>query len=177
MFCCHIEHARVDIRLPCLRFLDMDNADVHPRGTLGGGGDPFGFVTIDAPMLRNFVMYIDAAGSTTDYKSFTLREPGLRLLCWRNQFAERVAIDVGNPGCVKVGAIRLTTIYYREMEHCREQMMRMLQGLLPDLPPESVADVARPYLEECSDSEDEDDGEPKDKRLTCDLDALMSRHI
>ncbi|WVZ62524.1 hypothetical protein U9M48_012263, partial [Paspalum notatum var. saurae] len=177
MIDCDIEQARVDIRLPWLRSLDMDAVDVRPRGKHDGDREPFGFITIDAPMLRNFVMYIDAAGSTTDYKSFTLRALGLRLLCWRNQFAERVVIDVGNPGSVKVGAIRLTTIYYREMECYRKQMMRMLEGLLPDLPPESVADVARPYLEECSDSEDEDDDEPKDRRLTCDLDALMSRHI
>ncbi|KAJ1288712.1 hypothetical protein BS78_02G109400 [Paspalum vaginatum] len=177
MFNCEIEQARVDVRLPWLRFLDMDAVDVRPRGKHCRDGEPFGVITIDVPMLLNFEMYIDAAGSTTDYKSFTMRAPGLRLLCWRNQFAERVVIDVGKPGSVKLGAIRLTTIYYREMEQYREQMMRMLQGLLPDLPPESVADVARPYLEECTDSEDEDDDGLKDKRLTCDLEALMSRDV
>ena len=57
--------------------------------------------------------------------------------------AERVAIDVGRPGSVKVGVIQLRSVYTREMEDYREQMMRMLRGLLPDLPPESIAGVAR----------------------------------
>ncbi|KAJ1288710.1 hypothetical protein BS78_02G109200 [Paspalum vaginatum] len=177
MFCCNIEHARVDIRLPCLRFLDMDHVDVRPPCGKHGDDEAFGIITIDAPVLLEFDMDCGAAGATTDYKSFTLRAPGLRLLCWRNQFAERVVIDVGNPGSVKLGAIRLTTIYYREMEQYREQMMRMLQGLLPDLPPESVADVARPYLTQGECSSDSDDEEPKDEKLICDLTELMSRGI
>jgi hypothetical protein len=67
-----------------------------------------------------------------------LRAPRLKVLRWRNQFAERVAIDVGRPGSVKVGVIQLRSpIYYsRKMEDYEEQMMRMLEGLLPDRPRE-----------------------------------------
>ena len=57
--------------------------------------------------------------------------------------AERVAIDVGRPGSVKVGVIQLRSVYTREMEDYREQMMRMLQGLLPNIPPENLDDVAK----------------------------------
>jgi hypothetical protein len=54
-----------------------------------------------------------------------------------------VHVDVGKPGGVKLGRIQLRSVYFRKMEYYREQMMRMLQGLLPDVPPESVADIAR----------------------------------
>jgi hypothetical protein len=84
-----------------------------------------------------------AAGTTTDYKSFTLRAPRLRLLCWRNQYAERMVIDVGRPGSVKFGAIRFMWISALQMECFREQMMRMLQGLLPSIAPENLDDVAK----------------------------------
>ncbi|PUZ69032.1 hypothetical protein GQ55_2G076200 [Panicum hallii var. hallii] len=158
IFCSRIEHARVDIRLPLLRFIDLDEVDVSPDGRSGGA--PFGEITIDAPELL-------------ELDSFRLR-----LLCWANQFAERVAIDVGRPGSVKVGVIQLRSVYTREMKCYREQMMRMLRGLLPDLPKESIAGVARPFmkLEECVDSDDDED-EPKDEKLTCDISALTSRGI
>ncbi|KAF8690551.1 hypothetical protein HU200_040913 [Digitaria exilis] len=82
IWCCKIEHARVDIRLPFLRFMDLDELDISPDDRCEV--PPFREITIDAP----------------DYKSFTLRAPRLRFLFWRNQFAERVAIDVGRPGSV-----------------------------------------------------------------------------
>jgi hypothetical protein len=73
-----------------------------------------------------------------------------------------VVINIGRPGNVKVGAIQLRSIYTREMADFREQMMRMLEGLLPDLPRESIADVTRsdaPYMAHlqrclCMDSSD-----------------------
>ena len=139
LFCCQFRQARVDIRLPRLRFLDLDSVDVAPRGRATEA--PYGVITIDAPELIEFDMN-SAAGGTTDYKSFTLRAPRLRLLCWRNQYAERMVIDVGRPGSVKLGGIRLMSIYSRGMMYYREQMMRMLQGLLPNIPPENLDDVA-----------------------------------
>ncbi|PAN10247.1 LOW QUALITY PROTEIN: hypothetical protein PAHAL_2G081200 [Panicum hallii] len=174
IFCSRIEHARVDICLPLLRFIDLDEVDVSPDGRSGGA--PSGEITIDAPELLELDVTCNA-GSTTDYKSFRLRAPRLRLLCWANQFAERVAID-GRPGSVTVGVIQLRSVYTREMKYYREQMMRMLRGLLPDLPKESIAGVARPFmkLEECVDSDDDED-EPKDEKLTCDISALTSRGI
>jgi hypothetical protein len=90
IFCSRIEHARVDICLPLLRFIDLDEVDVSPDGRSGGA--PSGEITIDAPELLELDVTCNA-GSTTDYKSFRLRAPRLRLLCWANQFAERVAID------------------------------------------------------------------------------------
>ncbi|CAL5089599.1 unnamed protein product [Urochloa decumbens] len=174
MFCTKIEHARVDIRLPLLRFMSLDEVDVSPHGKHGGGdAPPFGEVAIDAPALEELDVTCNSGSSHAGYRSFTLRAPRLRLLVWANQFAERVAIDVGRPGSVKFGTIQLSSIFWRGIERYREQMMRMLEGLLPDLLPESVADVARPYmtLEECDDSyDDEDEAEEK---LTCDIDALM----
>nr|CAB3452467.1 unnamed protein product [Digitaria exilis] len=104
---------------------------------------PFGEITIDAPELLELDVNCGAPGSTADYKSFTLRAPRLHFLFWCNQFAERVAIDVGRPGSVKVGAIVLMTVYTRELKDYQEQMMRMLEGLLPDVPPESIADVSK----------------------------------
>jgi hypothetical protein len=140
MFCCEIRHARVDIRLPRLRFLDMDSVDVAPRAFAIEA--PYGVITIDAPELIQFEIDC-AAGGTTDYKSFTLRAPRLRLLGWRNQYSERMVIDVGRPGSVKFGAITLKSIYSRGMMYYREQMMRMLQGLLPSIAPENLDDVAK----------------------------------
>ncbi|KAG2641019.1 uncharacterized protein LOC120666615 [Panicum virgatum] len=176
IFSSRIGHARVDVRLPLLRFIDLDEVDVSPEDGRSGG-PPFGEITIDAPELLELDVTCNA-GSTTDYKSFRVRAPRLRLLCWANQFAERVAIDVGRPGSVKVGVIQQRSVYTREMESSREQMMQMLGGLLPDLPPESIAGVARPYmtLGECVDSDDDED-EPKQEKLTCDIDGLMSRGI
>ncbi|CAD6341795.1 unnamed protein product [Miscanthus lutarioriparius] len=117
LFCCEIRQARVDIRLPRLRFLDMDSVDVapHRRDTEA----PYGVITIDAPELIQFEIDC-AAGGTTDYKSFTLRAPRLRLLGWRNQYSERMVIDVGRPGSVKFGGITLKSIYSRGVMYYRE---------------------------------------------------------
>ncbi|RCV10210.1 hypothetical protein SETIT_2G094100v2 [Setaria italica] len=179
--------------LPSLRSLDLDAVTVEapfapgtwcprleeldtsspPRSSTpappGRSPPSFGEITVDAPELVELDVDCCASGSTVDYKSFKLRAPRLHLLCRRNPFAER------GPGSVKVGVIQLRSVYTREMKDYQEQMMRMLEGLLPDLPRESIAGVARPYmtLEECDDSDDDED-EPKDKRLTCDITALMS---
>ena len=62
---------------------------------------------------------------------------------------ERVRIDVGKPGSVAGGRIQFTSnglleeMRYREMKEYRAQMIQMLHGLLPHLPPETVADTAR----------------------------------
>jgi hypothetical protein len=98
----------------------------------------FAEIVTDAPVLVELDVYYSSPWSTADYKSFMLRAPRLKVLRWRNQFAERVAIDVGRPGSVKVGVIQLRSpIYYsRKMEDYEEQMMRMLEGLLPDRPRE-----------------------------------------
>lgn len=153
-----IEHARVDIRLPLLRFMSLIDVDVSPHGR--SPGSPFGEIAIDAPELLE--LEVDSFHGSADYKSFSLRAPRLRLLAWRNQYAERVVINIGRPGNVKVGAIQLRSIYTREMADFREQMTRMLEGLLPDLPRESIADVTRsdaPYMAHlqrclCMDSSD-----------------------
>ncbi|CAL5079437.1 unnamed protein product [Urochloa decumbens] len=175
IFSSKIEHARVDIQnMPLLRFIGLDEVDVSPRGKHGSGGaPPFGELAVDAPALEELEVTCGSGSSHAGYRSFTLRAPRLRLLVWANQFAERVAIDVGRPGSVKFGTIQLSSIFWRGIERYREQMMRMLEGLLPDLLPESVADVARPYmtLEECDDSDDDED--ETEEKLTCDIDALM----
>ncbi|TVU39864.1 hypothetical protein EJB05_13307, partial [Eragrostis curvula] len=171
LFCCKIEQARVDINLPHLKFLEMDSVDVgHYEGP------PFGHITVDAPELVRLYMIFEP-GCTRDFKSFTLRAPKLQLLCWYNQFAERVHINIGKPGSVKDGKIEFMSVYFRKIEYYREQMMRMLQGLLPNVPPDSVADIVRPYitLEECPDSDSEDN--TVEEKITCDLSALMSRDI
>ncbi|CAO2148035.1 unnamed protein product [Urochloa humidicola] len=142
-----IEHdaARVDIRLPRLRVLDMDEVDVV---------GPEGVIAVDAPEM--VVLDVSCgAGSTADLRSFSLRAPRLHVLCWNNQYAERVDMDAA---AVEVGVIRFTelvqvdagrpdkvvsTYTRRQMKCYREQMTRMLQGLLPNLPPESIADVAK----------------------------------
>ena len=82
IFSSRIEHARVDIRLPLLRFIDLDEVDVSPEDGRSGG-PPFGEITIDAPELLELDVTCNA-GSTRDYKSFRLRAPRLRLLCWAN---------------------------------------------------------------------------------------------
>ena len=77
---------------------------------------------------------------------FTLRAPRLRYLGYQNQFAGRVDVDVGRPGSVREGSISFESneeIECAEMKLCRMQMMRMLEGLLPELSPEGVADAAR----------------------------------
>uniref|UniRef100_A0A0Q3R100 Uncharacterized protein n=2 Tax=Setaria TaxID=4554 RepID=A0A0Q3R100_SETIT len=64
----------------------------------------------------------------------------------------------------------------RDMKYFRAQMLQMLQGLLPDLPPETVANVARPYMTvDAYTVEAEGTGEMiPEERLTCNLTALMS---
>ncbi|TVU30072.1 hypothetical protein EJB05_21678 [Eragrostis curvula] len=66
------------------------------------------------------------------------------------------------------------SVYFRKMEYYREQMVRMLQGLLPNVPPDSVVDIARPYitLEECPDSDSEENA--VEEKITCDISALLS---
>ncbi|TVU39863.1 hypothetical protein EJB05_13306, partial [Eragrostis curvula] len=171
LICCKIKQDRVDINLPHLKFLEMDSVDVgHYEGP------PFGHITVDTPELVRLYMIFEP-GCTRDFKLFTLRAPKLQLLCWYNQFAERVHINIGKPGSVKDGKIEFMSVYFRKIEYYREQMMRMLQGLLPNVPPDSVADIVRPYItqEECPDSDSEDN--TVEEKITCDLSAIMSHDI
>ncbi|OEL21387.1 hypothetical protein BAE44_0017591 [Dichanthelium oligosanthes] len=96
-----------------------------------------------------------------------------------NEFAERLDVDVGTTGSVTSGRIKFTWVFdgCSEMEDFGAQMMRMLEGLLPDLPPECVANAARPYmmLDKYTVEEDSDFSEPiLEEELTCDLSGLMS---
>ncbi|CAN6285443.1 unnamed protein product [Urochloa humidicola] len=183
----NIEHPRIDILLPALKRLYMDDVDVSlPAGDHGRGGDEddgpcCGDITVDAPQL----VVLEVKGTlewTVEYKSFTLRVPRLRRLSWCGQYAERVAIDAGWLGGVTKGKIQFVSNgereepYSREMNYYRAQMLQMLQGLLPDLPPETVADVARPYMTmEMYTVEVEGTSEMiPEERLTCNLTALMS---
>nr|CAB3452465.1 unnamed protein product [Digitaria exilis] len=134
--CAKVEHVRVDIRLPFLRFMNLDDLDVSPDGD--SERPPFGEITIDAPELLRLAVNCDWPEFTADYKSFTLRAPRLRRLFWQH-----VVINVGRPGSVKKGAIELRTIHRRDLKDYQEQMMRMLEGLLPDLPQENIADVSK----------------------------------
>lgn len=140
-----IEHARVDICLPLLKSLDMDEVDINPPGHIHG---PFAVVTVDAPELRELIVNC-TSGWCVECKSFALRTPRLRYLSWFGLFVERVSVDVGRPGSVINGKIEFTSngdgedMSCREMKYYRAQMTRMLEGLLPDVPPERVADVAR----------------------------------
>ncbi|CAL5079428.1 unnamed protein product [Urochloa decumbens] len=170
IFSSFMELPRVDIRLPLLKRLEMDEAYFSP------GAD----VAVDAPELEELDVGCEAGYTAADYHSFTLRAPRLRCLTWSDQFAERVHIDVGKPGTVTSGRIEFTSSrafdYCREMEDIRAQTMRMLQGLLPDLLPECVADAARPYvsLEKCT-TENPYTGKPvPGEKLTCDLSGLFS---
>ncbi|CAL5083649.1 unnamed protein product [Urochloa decumbens] len=174
----NIEHPRVDILLPALKILHMDDVNVSlPAGDLGRGGDDpcYGDIAVDAPQLE--VLVVEGMSEwTVEYKSFTLRAPRLRRLSWCGQYAERVAIDVGWLGGVSKGKIQFVSNgereepYSRDMKYYRAQMLQMLQGLLPDLPPETVADVARPYMTYTVEAEGMTPGE----WLTCNLTALMS---
>ncbi|KAL6897384.1 hypothetical protein ACP4OV_007080 [Aristida adscensionis] len=141
-YSCVFEHARVDIVLPRLRILELDELNLHPPPCSNSDGPPFAEIIIDAPELEMLDVYC-TPWSTRDYRSFTLQAPRLRWLYWQNQFAERVRIDVGKPGSVEGGLIELVSIYTRELKFYQEQMMRMLRGLLPDVPPESIDDVTR----------------------------------
>jgi hypothetical protein len=140
-----IKHPRVDIRLPHLKSLDMDDVDFElSKDDLV----PYGDVTVDAPELEKLVVNC-STGLSVEYKSFTLRAPAMRCLRWFEQFAEIVRIDVGKPGSVSRGTIQfrsngeLEEMSCREMKYYRAQMIVMLHGLLPHLPKWIVADIAR----------------------------------
>ncbi|CAN6252008.1 unnamed protein product [Urochloa humidicola] len=169
IFSSMMELSRVDIRLPLLKRLEMDDAYFSPEAD----------ITVDAPELEELDVGC-AAGSAPAYRSFNLRAPRLRSLAWSELFAERVSIDVGRPGNVASGRIRFTWSAgfeeLPEMKDFRAQMMRMLQGILPDLPPECVADATRAYMSlvKCT-VENPDTGKlVKGEKLTCDLSGLMS---
>ncbi|TVU39925.1 hypothetical protein EJB05_13369, partial [Eragrostis curvula] len=171
-----IEHTCVDISLPLLKSLDMDDVDVSERSEFF---ESYGDITIDAPNMET--MAVDCTvGGTTDYLSFTLLAPRLRYLYWRNQYVlQRVRIKVGSPSNVIAGTIVFEAnaeIAYPEIKYYKVLMMRMLEELLPELSPESVAIAARPYMtlekytvEGCGSGE-----MIPDERLTCNLEALMS---
>ncbi|CAL4921128.1 unnamed protein product [Urochloa decumbens] len=196
----NIEHPRVDILLPALNILHMDDVDVSlPAGDLGRGGDEddddpccglrrhrrgrpaAGGSAVDAPQLEVLVVK-GTLEWTVEYRSFTLCAPRLRRLTWCGQYAERVAIDAGWLGGVSKGKIQFVSNgereepYSRDMKYYRAQMLQMLQGLLQDLPPETVADVARPYMTVKTytvEAEGTSEMIPEE-RLTCNLTALMS---
>ncbi|TVU26062.1 hypothetical protein EJB05_28591, partial [Eragrostis curvula] len=139
---------------------------------------PLGDVTVVAPAVEVLIVNCNV-GCESDYRSFTLRAPRLRGLAWHNQFAEHMDMDVGSPGGVAEGVIELTwngAFLRRSSKEYRALMMRMLEGLLPELPLEQLADAVRPYIaldKYMVDGTDEDELLPEEK-LTCDLDALMS---
>ncbi|CAN6180410.1 unnamed protein product [Urochloa humidicola] len=161
---------RVDIQLPLMKRLKMYGVFLNP------GAD----FAVDAPELEELDVGYEAGG-TPAYRSFTLQAPRLHCLAWSELYAERMSIDVGRPGSVASGRIRFTWSAgfeecCTEMNDFRAQMMRMLQGILPDLPPECVADAARAYMSlvKCT-VEDPDTGKLiKGEKLTCDLNGLMS---
>ncbi|KAL6897259.1 hypothetical protein ACP4OV_006955 [Aristida adscensionis] len=169
-YSCVFEHARVDIVLPRLRILELDELNLHPPSCGNSDGPPFAEITIDAPELEMLDVYC-TPWSTRDYRSFTVQAPRLRWLYWQNQFAERVRINVCKPGSVKEGWIELVSIYTRELKFYQGQMMRMLQGLLPDVPRESIDDVTRPYRTQgkYEDGEDIDEEEATEEKITCEL--------
>ncbi|CAN6209770.1 unnamed protein product [Urochloa humidicola] len=175
----HFSHqnfcARVDIRLPLLRSLDMDDVDVRPHD---GFLEPFGYVTIDAPELEELVLSC-TSGRTAEYRSFRLRAPRLRYLGYVNQSAGRVHIDVGRPGSVRAGSISFESnaeIACPGMKLCRMQVMRMLECLLPELSPEDVANVARPHMKlgRYFVKGFESGKMIPEEKLTCNLRAVMS---
>ncbi|CAN6209765.1 unnamed protein product [Urochloa humidicola] len=177
VFSSRIVQARVDIRLPLLKSLEMEDVDVRPHDEFL---QPFGKVAIDAPELEELELR-STTGSTAVYRSFTLRAPRLRQLEYHNQFvAGEVDIDVGKPGSVRSGSISFESnaeIMCPEMKLCRLQMMRMLEGFLPELSPEDVANAVRPHmkLDKYSVEGFDEIGQmiPEEK-LTCDLSAVMS---
>ncbi|CAL5089587.1 unnamed protein product [Urochloa decumbens] len=164
-----MELSRVDIRLPLLKRLEMEDAYFSPGAA----------IAVDAPELEELDVGCEA-GAAPAYRSFTLRAPRLRCLAWSELFAESVSVDVGRPGGVASGLIRFTWSpgfeECPEMKDFRGHTMRMLQGILPDLLPECVADAARPYvsLEKCT-TENPYTGKPvPGEKLTCDLSGLFS---
>ncbi|CAL5089584.1 unnamed protein product [Urochloa decumbens] len=140
------EQARVDIRLPLLKRLEMDEAYFNPDAD----------IAVDAPELEELDVCYPA------YRSFTLRAPQLRCLAWSELFAEGVSVDVGRPGSVVSGRIRLTRS--PEVDECREMKdIRAQMLLLPDTrSPEGTV-------------EDPDTSNPiPGEKLTCDLSGLIS---
>ncbi|EAZ03350.1 hypothetical protein OsI_25490 [Oryza sativa Indica Group] len=133
---CTVEYRQVDVRLQLLKLLVMDDVSVGPP-CRKNDDEPFGHVTVDAPALDELVV-VCSTGWAVEYASFTLRAPALRRLCWWEQFAGRVAIDVGMPGSVTEGTIEfksngeLEEMSCREMRFYRAQLMQMLNGILPE---------------------------------------------
>lgn len=133
---CTAEYRQVDIRLQLLKLLVMDDVSVGPP-CRKNDDEPFGHVTVDAPALDELVV-VCSTGWAVEYASFTLHAPALRRLCWWEQFAGRVAIDVGMPGSVTEGTIEfksngeLEEMSCREMRFYRAQLMQMLRGILPE---------------------------------------------
>ncbi|CAN6180389.1 unnamed protein product [Urochloa humidicola] len=177
VFSSRIEQARVDIGLPLLKSLEMEDVNVRPHENFL---EPFGEVTIDAPELEDLELR-STTGATAVYRSFALRAPRLRHLSYHNQFvAGSVDIDVGRPnGSVRSGSISFESnaeFMCPEMKLCSKQIMRMLECLLPELSPEDIANTTRPHMKLDKYSvEGFEVGEMiPEERLTCDLTAVMS---
>lgn len=141
-----VEQHRVDICLPHLKTLDIHQVHVNTYG-YDRFREPLclGDVTMECPELEKLDMCC-IAGTTPDYGRFTLQAPRLRHLIWRNQFAERVDVQLGRPSSVTSGLIEfsLNSGNCREMEEYNEMMLQMLRGVLPELPPDNgVADATR----------------------------------
>ncbi|CAN6213624.1 unnamed protein product [Urochloa humidicola] len=176
VFSSRIEEARVDIRLPLLKSLEMEDVNVRPYDYFL---EPFGDVAINTPELEELELR-STTGATAEYRSLTLRAPRLRHLGYHNQFvAGSVDIDVGRPGSVMSGSISFESnaeFTCPEMKLCRKQIMQMLEYLLPELSPEEVANAARPHMKLGKYSvEGFEVGEMiPEERLTCNLTAIMS---
>uniref|UniRef100_A0A0D9WX56 F-box domain-containing protein n=1 Tax=Leersia perrieri TaxID=77586 RepID=A0A0D9WX56_9ORYZ len=179
---CTVENRLLDIRLPLLKLLVME--EVHVESPLRDDADPYGRVAVDTPVLEELVV-IGTTGFVVEFESFTLRAPVLRRLIWGEQYAERVVIDVGMPGSVTEGKIEfmsngeLDEMSRREIKYYRAQLMQMLRGILPDVPPSRIADVARPSMKvRTTTVVDEDTGETiPEERITCNLRHLISSHV
>ncbi|XP_039835997.1 uncharacterized protein LOC120696983 [Panicum virgatum] len=163
---CRVERRAVVVLLPRLKLLAMEDVDV-------GSTD-----REDAPELEESRSAARPAGPWTTGPSPCAR------LRWREQFAQCVRVDVGDQGSVSEGTIEFTANGDRndmsccEMKLFRAQMMKMLRGLLPDLTPSTIADVARPYMTlDVSTMVDEETGGEviQEEKLTCDIGGLMSR--
>lgn len=93
-----------------------------------------------------------------------------------------MAIDVGSPGSVTAGKIQFEWKHEsscRELKSYKAQMMRMLEGLIPELSPKRVADAASPHMTLDKYTVEgidfvEDGKMIPEERLACDLDAIMS---
>ncbi|RLN27912.1 hypothetical protein C2845_PM05G07820 [Panicum miliaceum] len=177
---CRVERRAVVVRFPRLKLLAMEEVDV---GSADREDAPFGDVAVDAPELEELAVSCSTRWAV-EYRCFAVRAPALRRLCWREQFAQLVRVEVGNPGSVSEGTIEFTSNGERndmsccEMKFFRAQMMKMLRGILPNLTPSSIADIARPYVKlDIRTEVDEDSGEviEVEEKLTSDIGGLMSR--